>query len=100
MELRRRVAVLGDAKRRSICCAKKTVSHVQRVVEAKSAFICRSKYREKDCHFDRACSMKPTIAAQRKSKAGFKIVQRYCDSPGFVPQSQGFQFLVQSAGYA
>src|ERR1051325_11445289 len=63
IELWRRVTVLGDAKKRSICRAEETVSHVQGIVEGKSAFVCGSKHRQQHRHFDRARSMKPTVAA-------------------------------------
>jgi hypothetical protein len=88
------IAILGQAKNGSICRAEKTVPNVQRVIKSKTAFVCGTKYGEQHCHFDRACSMKPPVAPQRKSQSGLKIVQRYGDGSSFVFGSQSFQLLV------
>jgi hypothetical protein len=63
---------------------------VQRVIEPKPAFICRSKHCKKHSHFDRACSMKPPVAVQRKSESCLEIVQRYPDGSSFVSEGQRF----------
>jgi hypothetical protein len=67
---------------------------VQGVIEPKPALICRSKYSKQYCHLDRARSMKPSVAAQRKSESSLKIVQCYSDGSSFVSDGQGFQLLV------
>jgi hypothetical protein len=67
---------------------------VQGVIEPKPSFICRSKYRKKHRHLDRACSMKPPVATQGKSESGLEVVQRYSDRSSFVFESQDLQFLV------
>src|SRR5262249_38486666 len=99
MELRCSVPILAKAKRRSVCCAEETVSHVQRVIEAISAFVRRSKYREQRRHLDGTRRMKPAVAAQRKPQSRLEIMQCYSDGSSFVFESQGFQLLVQSIGY-
>src|SRR5882724_9390999 len=93
VQFRHRIRVAVEVKRRAVCCADKTISHVQRVIELKSPLVCRAKSRKKHCDLDRARSMKPTVATQRKSQTALEIVQRYGRRPSFVFSSQSFHLL-------
>jgi hypothetical protein len=79
--------------------AEKTISHMQRVIEAEPAFVCRAKNSKKHGHFDGARRMKPAIAIQRKSEARLQIVNSHCDRTRLSLRSQFFELLIQRAGH-
>jgi hypothetical protein len=86
-------------KEGAACGAEKTISHMQRVIEAEPAFVCRTKNSKEHGNFDGARRMKPAIAIQRKLQARLEIVNSHCDRARLSLGSQFFKLLIQRAGH-
>src|SRR5438093_10954896 len=82
-----------DLKWRAICCAEKTVSHVQRVIHPNSPLVHGAEKGQKHSNLNSACRMKPAITPQGKAQATLEIVDRYCSRSSLAFGRQSFHFL-------
>src|SRR5215471_9786874 len=61
IQLGRRVPIGTDMKYSAACCAKKTISHMQGIIQPEPALVCAAKQRQKHGNFYGARSMKPSV---------------------------------------
>ena len=92
IELRHSIRRRIDSERRSVGSTQKTIAHVERIAETQAALIHGAKDGEQHCDFDGAGSVKPAVAAQRKSKTALEVVQCHCARASLTLSSQSLQF--------